>query len=89
MLKRRDPFAVSDHHVSSRLYKSPSSLDVGLAPVTQNYRLDQRGPAKVVDMIKLRATGDQAPDNPGVAKMRSCDKGNDAPLVSLNSPSHN
>jgi hypothetical protein len=75
MLKRRDPVAVSDGCVGTRLDQCADRRDMRLAPVAEDHRLDQRCPAQVVDVIQRGTACDQLPHDLVMAKMGRRDQG--------------
>ena len=55
MLERRDAAPVGKMRIRAGFDERPHGLDVPRAAVAQDYRLDQRGPAEIVDVIERSA----------------------------------
>ena len=61
MLARRHALPVGDVHVDAAVDQRSHGLDMGVAAVAEDDRLEQRRPAEAVDVIEVDPGLDQAP----------------------------
>ena len=81
--QRRDALAVGDAPVGASAQQEFYDLHIGRPTITQDYRLEKRGPAEFVDMIDIDPDSQKEADDLGMAMMRGRDQGRAAVAVGI------